>query len=157
VIGGGQEKGHRAGTENIAGIAGLGAAAKIAAGAVEKTGSIAANRDRIEQIVMSEVPDAVIHGRETARICNTASFSVPGMKAETAQIAFDLGGIALSAGSACSSGRTGPSHVMAAMGVRPPDAVRVSIGASTGEAELELFAKVLKQIASRRKPEEHAA
>ncbi len=157
VTGGGQEKGHRAGTENLAGIAGLGAAAKIAAEAVDKTGSIAANRDRIEQIVMSEVPDAVIHGRETARICNTASFSVPGMKAETAQIAFDLGGIALSAGSACSSGRTGPSHVMAAMGVRPPDAVRVSIGASTGEAELELFAKVLKQIASRRKPEEHAA
>lgn len=157
VIGGGQEKGHRAGTENLSGIAGFGAAARIAADAVGKTAAIAATRDRIEETILNELPDAVIHGRGVARICNTACFSIPGVKAETAQIAFDLAGVSLSAGSACSSGRTGPSHVMAAMGISPPDSVRVSIGASTGQRELELFGKALKEIARRRKHEVHAA
>lgn len=157
IVGGGQEKGHRAGTENLAGIAGFGAAAAIAAGSVGKAASIAALRDRIEKIILNEIPRAVIHGREAERICNTTCFSIPGMKAETAQIAFDLAGVSLSAGSACSSGRTGPSHVMAAMGVAAADSIRVSIGAATAESELELFAKALKQIAGRRKGEVHAA
>jgi cysteine desulfurase len=157
LVGGGHEKGHRAGTENLAGIAGFGAAAKVAAEALGNAAEISAKRDRIEQTILGEIPDAVIHGRSVDRICNTSCFSIPGMKAETAQIAFDLAGIALSAGSACSSGRTGPSHVMAAMGVKPAEAVRVSIGMTTDERELELFAKALKKIAGRRKQREHAA
>ena len=113
---------------------------------------VAELRARFEAAILETVPDAVIFGREAPRLSNTTFFAIPGMKAETAQIAFDLAGIALSAGSACSSGKVGPSHVLKAMGHgESAGALRVSIGPATGEAELAAFTEVLAGLAGRRK------
>jgi cysteine desulfurase len=151
LLGGGQEKGHRAGTENVAAIAGFGAAAKLAADKLLAAPEIATLRDRFERAVLSAYPDAEIHGLAAPRLCNTSFFSLPTMKAETAQIAFDLAGIAVSAGSACSSGKVGPSHVLVAMG-RGDQAtgLRVSIGRETGEEELSAFTETLAKMAAQR-------
>ena len=150
VTGGGQEKGHRAGTENLAGIAGFGAAARVARETLSHAHEIAAMRDRIEQTILSLAPDAEIFGRGTERLANTAFFAIPGLKAETAQIGFDLAGVALSAGSACSSGKVGPSHVLKAMGHDNDGALRVSIGRGTTMKDIDLFATALSQILARR-------
>jgi cysteine desulfurase len=108
-------------------------------------------RDRFEAALVELVPDAVIFGHAAPRLANTSFFAIPGLKAETAQIAFDLAGVALSAGSACSSGKVGPSHVLAAMGVDEiQGALRVSIGQETSAQDLELFRSALAGIASRR-------
>ena len=155
--GGGQEKGHRAGTENVAGIAGFGAAARAASdlGAMDR---IAAMRDRFEARLAALVPDVVIHGAGTPRLCNTSFFSLPGIKAETAQIALDLAGISVSAGSACSSGKVGPSHVLQAMGANlSMGALRVSIGAATGEAEIDALMAAIGSLVDRRRAEGAAA
>src|SRR5690606_24598068 len=120
IKGGGQERGFRAGTENVAAIAGFGAAAEAAARNREAAASrMAALRDRFETRLQAEFPDAVIFGAGEPRLPNTSLVAVPGLKAETALIAFDLNGIAVSSGSACSSGKVGTSHVLAAMGVEP--------------------------------------
>lgn len=146
-VGGGQERGLRAGTENVVAIAGFGAAAREALGEVERMAAVAALRDRFAQTVRACAPGAVFHGEGASRLANTLFFSLPGLKAETAQIGFDLAGVALSAGSACSSGKVGPSHVLRAMGVDDEGgALRVSIGAQTGEAELALFEVALARV-----------
>jgi cysteine desulfurase len=120
VSGGGQEKGHRGGTENTASIAGFGAAASEALSGLSSFPAVGERRDEIEAIVKLLVPDVEIFGSRAPRLANTTFFAIPGIKAETAQIAFDLAGIALSAGSACSSGKVGPSHVLKArFGVVP--------------------------------------
>ncbi len=150
ITGGGQEKGHRAGTENLAGIAGFGAAAEVARNALSNAGELAAMRDRVEDTVLSLAPDAEIFGRGAERLANTTFFAIPGLKAETAQIGFDLAGVALSAGSACSSGRVGPSHVLKAMGFDNDGALRVSIGRGTMAKDIDLFAKALAQMLARR-------
>jgi cysteine desulfurase len=151
VAGGGQEKGHRAGTENLAGIAGFGAAAAAALEGLGSVDRVRNMRDRFEAALVELVPDAVIFGHAAPRLANTSFFAIPGLKAETAQIAFDLAGVALSAGSACSSGKVGPSHVLAAMGVDEiQGALRVSIGQETSAQDLELFRSALAGIASRR-------
>ncbi len=150
VTGGGQEKGHRAGTENLAGIAGFGAAAEVARNALSDAGELAAMRDRVEETVLLLAPDAAIFGRGAERLANTTFFAIPGLKAETAQIGFDLAGVALSAGSACSSGRVGPSHVLKAMGFDNDGALRVSIGRGTMAKDIDLFAKALAQMLARR-------
>lgn len=151
VCGGGQEKGHRAGTENLPAIAGFGAAARVALSGLEAMHEVAARRDRIEAIVRESVPDVVFYGKDAPRLPNTSFFAIPGMKAETAQIAFDLAGVALSAGSACSSGKVGPSHVLKAMGFgEDAGALRVSIGPSTSEEDMTRFAEALRQVAARR-------
>ncbi|MBS3647275.1 cysteine desulfurase [Pseudaminobacter sp. 19-2017] len=158
VAGGGQEKGFRAGTENLPGIAGFGAAAKRARSALDHVGSLRSLRDRIVGSVLRLAPDAEIFGRSVDRIANTVFFAVPGVKAETAQIAFDLAGISLSAGSACSSGKVGPSHVLKAMGVTQPEGgLRVSIGEGTSEEDIARFEAVLEQIVSRRNKTQQAA
>ncbi len=158
VTGGGQEKGHRAGTENLAAIAGFGAAAREARLALDGMARIRALRDEVEAAVKSLVPDAEIFGTGTERLANTTFFAIPGLKAETAQIAFDLAGVALSAGSACSSGKVGPSHVLKAMGRGDaPGALRVSVGHATTAEDLELFRKALAAIAARRPDREKAA
>ncbi|WEZ83379.1 cysteine desulfurase family protein [Rhizobium sp. 32-5/1] len=151
--GGGQEKGHRSGTENIAAIAGFGAAARIAADGIEtRTAALSSQRDRLESAMLAAAPDVLIHGRNVERLCNTSFFSLPGLKAETGQIAFDLEGIALSAGSACSSGKVGQSYVLSAMGFDPRlGALRLSIGASTTDAEIDRCAEIFAQIAARRR------
>lgn len=158
VSGGGQEKGHRAGTENMAGIAGFGAAAREALADMARMDGVRRQRDEIERIVKSLVPDAEIFGKGAPRLANTTFFAIPAVKAETAQIAFDLAGVALSAGSACSSGKVGPSHVLKAMGFGDGDgALRVSIGAATSDEDIELFGSALAAIASRRADRERAA
>jgi cysteine desulfurase len=150
IKGGGQERGLRAGTENVAAIAGFGAAAAIAANQADAA-RMAGLRDRVEAGIKAALPDAVIFGQNAPRLPNTTLFTVPGMKAETAIIAFDLSGIAVSSGSACSSGKVQASHVLAAMGVEPilaQGAVRVSLGWSTTEREIENLLNALTKVSS---------
>jgi cysteine desulfurase len=143
IKGGGQERNMRAGTENVAAIAGFGAAAAAARdGLGTERARMAGLRDRLEGRLKAASPEVVIFGAAAERLPNTTLFAVPGMKAETAVIAFDLEGIAVSSGAACSSGKVQPSHVLSAMGVPPPlarAAVRVSLGPSTTESEIERF------------------
>lgn len=152
VRGGGQEKGHRSGTENLPAILGFGVAAERAS--VEREARVArlgGLRDRLEQGMKQAASDVVIHGAGVARVANTCFFSLPGLKSETGQIAFDLEGIALSAGSACSSGKVGESHVLTAMGCDPKlGALRISLGVATGEAEIERALEAFGRIAGRR-------
>lgn len=149
--GGGHERGHRAGTENVAGIAGFGAAAHNALDGLARIDAVRSRRDRLEAVIRSVAPDAVVYGAKAERLPNTAFLGIPGIKAETAQIAFDLAGIAISAGSACSSGKVGPSHVLKAMGVAGGEGgLRVSLGEATSDAEVDRFAEVLRGIVVRR-------
>jgi cysteine desulfurase len=158
INGGGQEKGHRGGTENLAAIAGFGAAARQALAGLQTMDAVGIRRDEVEMIVKTLVPDAEIFGTGAPRLANTTFFAIPGVKAETAQIAFDLAGIALSAGSACSSGKVGPSHVLKAMGYGDSlGALRVSIGHATSAGDIELFRTALVGIAQRRAGREQAA
>jgi cysteine desulfurase len=143
IKGGGQERSLRAGTENVPAIAGFGAAA-VAAGAAREIEAfrMAALRDRLESGIRATTPQAVIFGAQAERLPNTTLFSAFGLKAETAIIAFDLNGIAVSSGAACSSGKVQASTVLLAMGVEPAlarGAVRVSLGWSTTETDLERF------------------
>ncbi|HZL30178.1 MAG TPA: cysteine desulfurase family protein [Pseudolabrys sp.] len=152
IKGGGQERGLRAGTENVAAIAGFGAACAAAASARQAEASrMAALRDQFEAALVKMTPNAVIFGRNAERLPNTSLFTVPGLKAETAVIAFDLNGIAVSSGSACSSGKVAASHVLTAMGVAPDlarGAVRVSLGWETTERDLEMLQNAWKRVVS---------
>ena len=138
--GGGQELGHRAGTENVSGIAGFGAAAKAAMGARESDAiRLESLRNRLER-GLRETTGAIVFSGDVPRLPNTTLFTAPGLKAETAVIGFDLEGIAVSSGSACSSGKVQPSHVLKAMGYGPntaQGAVRLSLGWSTSEADID--------------------
>jgi cysteine desulfurase len=141
IRGGGQERGLRAGTENVAGIAGFGAAAAAAqAGLATAAPRMRALRDRLEAGLRAILPELVIFGLAAPRLPNTSLFAASGMKAETAVIALDLDGVAVSSGAACSSGKVQPSHVLAAMGVEPSlaqGAIRASLGPATTEADVE--------------------
>jgi cysteine desulfurase len=150
IKGGGQERSLRAGTENVAAIAGFGAAAAIAANQADAA-RMAEQRDCVEAGIKAALPDAVIFGQNAPRLPNTTLFTVPGMKAETAIIAFDLNGIAVSSGSACSSGKVQASHVLAAMEVEPSlaqGAVRVSLGWATTERDIENLLNALTKVVS---------
>jgi cysteine desulfurase len=150
IKGGGQERGLRAGTENVAAIAGFGAAAAEAATQADAE-RMTALRDRVEAGLKEAMPEAVIFGESAPRLPNTTLFAVPGMKAETAIIAFDLNGIAVSSGSACSSGKAQPSQVLAAMGVEPSLAqgtIRVSLGWSTSDRDVENLLDALTKVVS---------
>jgi cysteine desulfurase len=150
IKGGGQERSQRAGTENVAAIAGFGAAAAVAANQADAA-RMAGSRDRLEAGIKAILPEALIFGESAPRLPNTTLFAVPGMKAETAIISFDLNGIAVSSGSACSSGKVQASHVLAAMGVEPSlaqGAVRVSLGWSTGESDIENLLDALTKVVS---------
>lgn len=149
--GGGQEKGHRGGTENLIGIAGLGAAADVALEALADVQSIQALRDRMEAGMRALAPDLIVHGAASDRLANTSFFSLPGLKAETAQIAFDMEGVAASAGSACSSGKIGRSHVLAAMGADADlGAIRISLGRVHTDSDISRFLDVFQTINARR-------
>ncbi|HEY4980747.1 MAG TPA: cysteine desulfurase family protein [Pseudolabrys sp.] len=150
IKGGGQERGLRAGTENVAAIAGFGAAAAVSANQADAT-RMAGSRDRLEAGIKAILPEVLIFGESAPRLPNTTLFAVPGMKAETAIISFDLNGIAVSSGSACSSGKVQASHVLAAMGVEPSlaqGAVRVSLGWSTSERDIENLLDALTKVVS---------
>ena len=149
--GGGQELGRRAGTENVAGISAFGAATKAAMAALSTdTARLQALRHRLER-GLKETAGMIVFSEEAPRLPNTTLFTVPGLKAETAVIGFDLAGIAVSSGSACSSGKVQPSHVLAAMGF-PKDlakgAVRLSLGWSTSEADIDLTLKAWRKLAN---------
>jgi cysteine desulfurase len=155
IRGGGQERGVRAGTENVAGIAGFGAAAASAMAGMSAGGErMRFLRDRLEA-GLGQGPEGpggpVIFSRNVARLPNTSLFAVPGVKAETALINLDLDGFAVSSGSACSSGKVTPSHVLAAMGVEKPllgGAIRVSIGPTTSENEIDQFLEAWRKLVS---------
>jgi cysteine desulfurase len=149
LAGGGQERGYRAGTENVAAISGFGVAAAIAQRELADIGHLTALRAAIEAHIRHSAPDSVIFARGAARLPNTLCFAVPGMQAETLLIAFDLAGVALSAGSACSSGKVERSHVLTAMGVAPElagAAVRVSLGWNSAEHDAEQFRAAWRRI-----------
>jgi cysteine desulfurase len=148
--GGGQELGRRAGTENVAGIAAFGAAVRAAMatlpGDAERLQGL---RNRLEA-GLKETPGMILFAADAPRLPNTTLFTVPGLKAETAVIGFDLGGIAVSSGSACSSGKVQPSHVLAAMGFGrelAEGAVRLSLGWSTSEADIDLALEAWRKLA----------
>ncbi len=149
--GGGQERGSRAGTENVPGIAGFGAAAAAVAGSlVNEAPRIAALRDGLEAVFREIAPQAVVFGAAARRLPNTTLFAVPGVKAETAVIALDLEGVAVSSGAACSSGKVTPSHVLAAMGIEAGlagGAIRLSLGYSSTESDVERFLKAWAKLA----------
>jgi cysteine desulfurase len=138
--GGGQELGRRAGTENVAGIAGFGAAVRAAMEAREgEAPRLESLRNRLES-GLRQTPGVIIFAGDVPRLPNTTLFTVPGLKAETAVIGLDLAGIAVSSGSACSSGKVQPSHVLQAMGYGPDlaqGAVRLSLGWSTSLADID--------------------
>ena len=149
--GGGQELGRRAGTENVAGIAGFGAAvrAAMAIGPAEAA-RMKLLRDRLER-GLRETEGLTLFSEGVARLPNTTLFTVPGLKAETAVIGFDLEGIAVSSGSACSSGKVQPSHVLQAMGFADQmaqGAVRLSLGWSTSEADIDCCLKAWRKLSS---------
>ena len=159
IHGGGQEKGHRSGTENTLAIIGFGAAAAAAQAEFEtRNATLAAMRDRLEAGMRAAAGDVIIHGAGGMRVANTCFFTLPGLKAETGQIAFDLEGVALSAGAACSSGKVGESHVLLAMGHDPKlGGLRISLGFATTEEDIDRAIAVFAKIAARRKPSGVAA
>jgi len=148
--GGGQERGQRAGTENVAGIAGFGTAVKAAmAGLGADSQRVESLRNRLET-GLRQTPGMIIFADDAPRLPNTTLFTIPGLRAETAVIGFDLEGVAVSSGSACSSGKVQPSHVLEAMGFGPnlaQGAVRFSLGWSTTEADIESCLKAWRKLA----------
>jgi cysteine desulfurase len=140
-LGGKQERSRRAGTENVAGCAGLGVAATYArTGWLSQATNIAARRDRLETALLAAVPGTDVNGARDARVPNTCNISFDGIEAESLLIALDLEGIAVSTGSACSSGSLEPSHVLKAMGfsnARTRNSLRFSLGPETTDADID--------------------
>ncbi|EJZ21693.1 cysteine desulfurase [Rhizobium sp. Pop5] len=159
IRGGGQERGHRSGTQNSLALIGFGAAAEAALENLgERNAVIGALRDRLEAGMRAVAPDVIIHGAGGPRVANTIFFTLPCLKAETGQIAFDLEGVALSAGSACSSGKVGESHVLAAMGRDAKlGALRISLGFSTTDEDIDRAIAAFGKIACRRRSAGEAA
>jgi cysteine desulfurase len=142
LAGGGQERGWRSGTENMPGIVGFGRAAELVLGDLARAGDLALMRDRLEGRVLSMAPAAPIYGMSAPRLPNTSCIGMPGVGSETQVMAFDLAGIAVSAGSACSSGKMRRSEVLQAMGATPQEAgsaIRVSLGWTSTSQEVERF------------------
>jgi cysteine desulfurase len=152
IKGGAQEARLRAGTENVAGIAGFGLAAELAAADLSFADRIGALRDRMEAEILALSPDTEIFGAGALRLANTSCLTMPGVGNETQLIAFDLAGIAVSSGSACSSGKVGPSHVLAAIGVpedRARTAIRVSFGWASAKSDADRFTAVYDDVLQR--------
>ena len=142
LVGGGQERGRRAGTENVAALAGFGVAATLAVAELAEAPSIARLRDGLEARVRAVSNRAVVIGAGQQRLPNTSCLALPGLKAETQVMALDLAGVAVSAGSACSSGKVAASHVLAAMGLPKRvarSAIRISLGWTTGDHDIDRF------------------
>jgi cysteine desulfurase len=153
VRGGGQERGLRAGTENVAGIAAFGAAAAAARARRESEAAhMTRLRSRLEADLLAITPGATVFGRNAVeRLPNTTLFALSGIKAETGVIAFDLEGVAVSSGAACSSGKVQPSHVLAAMGASAAlqrGAIRVSVGWNSTDADVDKFLGAWTKLAT---------
>jgi cysteine desulfurase len=144
TTGGRQERSRRAGTENTSGLAGLGVAARYALDTMAETGPrVAVLRDRLESAILRTVPGTSVNGDPDHRVPNTSNISFEGIEAESLLIALDLEGVAISTGSACSSGTLEPSHVLKAMGLptaRTRNSLRFSLGPATTESEIDTVA-----------------
>ncbi len=153
IVGGGQERGMRAGTENVAAIAGFGAAAEAARRDLAAFERLRRLRDRLEQGVRECAPSAVIVGEQAPRLANTSCVALPGRRAATVVIALDLQGVAVSAGAACSSGKARRSEVLDAMGLGAlaDCAIRVSLGWTTTEQDVDEFLRAFGAIVSETK------
>ncbi|MCX6544344.1 MAG: aminotransferase class V-fold PLP-dependent enzyme [Acidobacteria bacterium] len=153
LTGGRQERGRRAGTENVPGLVGLGVAARSASrDLVSANGRIAAMRDRLESGILEGIPGATVNGDRERRLPNTTNISFDAVEGESLVIALDLEGIAVSTGSACSSGTLEPSHVLRALGLpasRVQSAIRFSLGRSTTEDEIERTLDILPRVVAR--------
>jgi cysteine desulfurase len=151
--GGGQERGGRAGTESVATIAAFGAAARACLTELDaEPGRLAGLSERLAVAVRSVANDAVVFAERAPRLPNTVCFAIPGVEAATLMIALDLAGVAVSSGSACSSGKVAPSHVLAAMGA-PAElargAIRLSLGWASTETDVERFAAAFASVIAR--------
>jgi cysteine desulfurase len=156
IKGGGQERGRRAGTENVSGIAGFGFAAKLARENPVDDAKMARLRDGLEQRIKRMAPEAIVFGAAAPRLANTSLIAMPGVSSEIQVMAFDLAGIAISAGAACSSGKVEPSHVLLAMGADEKlahSAVRASLGWTNSEEDIDRFVETWSGLyAMRRVP-----
>ncbi|MCB1493978.1 MAG: cysteine desulfurase [Rhodobiaceae bacterium] len=151
IRGGGQERNRRAGTENLIGVAGMAGALGAVGERLAEIDRIGALRDKLEDALVAISPDVTIYGKGAERLANTSCFSAPGVSAETAVIRFDLAGVAVGSGSACSSGKVSPSHVLEAMGAdrhHTASAIRVSLGPETTKDDIEAAIAVWKAIAA---------
>ncbi|MGE5359001.1 MAG: cysteine desulfurase family protein [Bacteroidales bacterium] len=153
LTGGRQERNRRPGTENVAGIVGFGVASRLAAERVTEDGTrLAALRDRLETAVLGRVPGTAVNGGRASRVPNTTNISFAGVEAESLLIALDLEGIAVSTGSACSSGTLEPSHVLKAMGLpahRAQSSIRFSLGRGNSDADVDRLLDVLPKAVER--------
>jgi cysteine desulfurase len=160
IKGGGQERRRRAGTENVAGIVGFGVAAELAVAGLSRVTEMAALRDELEGRAKAIVPDAVVLAGRVERLPNTSCIAVPSTKAETLVIGLDLAGVAVSAGSACSSGKVEPSHVLSAMGLSSElaqGAIRISLGIGTASVDIERFIGAWSELIKRMRQRQEAA
>jgi len=150
LTGGKHERNRRAGTENVPGIAGLGTAAQLAKTKLTGEGArLGALRNRLEEAILARVPGTAINGSREPRVPNTTNISFEAVEAESLLIALDLEGVAVSTGSACSSGTLEPSHVLRAMGLPTPrtqNSIRLSLGAGNTEAEVDFVVSKLPPI-----------
>jgi cysteine desulfurase len=152
MTGGGQQKGLRAGTENLSGIAGFGAAVAALLDDADERVRVAAVRDRFEAALKAVLPEAILFGAGAARLRNTSNFAVPGLKSENMVMALDLDGVMVSSGSSCSSGKIAPSHVLKAMGVAGDlagAAIRVSFGWNSIVEDADAAVASLSKLAAR--------
>ena len=151
--GGGQEKGRRAGTENVAAIVGFGMALRLAAARREtESARLGALRDRLIAAVSTQVPEVILTGHPTERLPNNASFVFPGADGASLVVALDLAGFAVSSGSACTAGNTEPSSVILALGIDRETAkgsLRVTLGRATTEADVDAFVAALVAAVAR--------
>ncbi|MEM6625893.1 MAG: cysteine desulfurase family protein [Pseudomonadota bacterium] len=155
-IGGGQELGRRSGTENVAGIAGFGAAAVIAIDAIDELRGLAASRDEMEARLAAAVPSSAVHGADVARLPNTSCFGLADFPAETQVMAMDLAGVSISAGAACSSGKVAASRVLTAMGrteAEAKSAIRASFGWASTQDDFDVLATAWIAAVQRARPE----
>lgn len=155
IKGGSQERRRRAGTENVAGIIGFGVAAELALADLARVDEIARLRDELEQGALAIAPDAVVLSARVARLPNTTCLAVPGIKAETLVIGLDLAGVAVSAGSACSSGKVEASHVLNAIGVSDElarGAIRASLGFASDRHDINSFLRAFGELIGRLRP-----
>lgn len=150
LTGGKHERNRRAGTENVAGIAGFGVAAELAVKKLDaEAARLRALRDRLEAGILERIPGTAVNGAREPRVPNTTNISFEGIEAESLLIALDLEGFAVSTGSACSSGTLEPSHVLRAMGFPPhrtQNSIRISLGAGNTDAEVDAFLEKLPGV-----------
>ena len=154
--GGGQEFGRRAGTENVAAIAGFGAAAEVAVAGLDAYEKLRDHRDAMEERLFDAVPGIVIHGESAPRVAGVSCFGVEGLPSETQIMGLDLAGFAVSAGSACSSGKVKPSRVLTAMGLSEDaarSAIRASFGWASTAADFEALAAAWLKMAAKARPQ----